>query len=86
MLGQAGLELRGDRAGELADVDLLRAQLQRAGLELRQVQQVDRELAQALDLIPDLVEEPASGLRVEIVVLEQLDETSEREDRRAELV
>ena len=67
-------------------VDLLGPQLERAGLELGQVEQVDRQLAQPLDLRLDLIQEAPAGLGVEVLVLEQLDEPAEREDRRAELV
>ena len=86
VLGQRRLELPGHRARQLAEVDLLGAELERAGLELREVEQVDRQLAQPLDLRAHLLEEAAAGLGIELLVLEQLDEPAEREDRRAQLV
>src|SRR5947209_11783034 len=86
MLRECGLELAGHRARELPQVDLLRAELERAGLEPRKIEQIDRQLAQPLDLILDLLEEAAPRLRIELLVLEQLDEPAQREDRRAELM
>ncbi len=63
MLGQRGLELGRDRAGQLAQVDLLGAQLERAGLQPGEVEQVDRELAQPLDLLGDLRRGSGAGCR-----------------------
>ena len=71
---------------EHAEVGRLGAQLERAGLELRQVEQVGRELLQPLDLLAQLGEERLARLGVEVLVLEQLEEAAEREDRRAQLV
>src|SRR6185436_9494645 len=73
-------------ARELTDVGRLRTQLQRAGLQPRQVEQLGRELAHALDLAAQLLEELAPGLVVEVLVGEQLEEAAEREDRRPQLV
>ena len=53
--GEGRQELRGDRLGELADVGRLGAQLQRAGLQPRQVQQPRRQLAEPVDLLAQLV-------------------------------
>ena len=86
VLGERRLELARHRPRQLAEVDLLGPQLERAGLEPREVEQVDRQLAQPLDLLADLVQEAPAGLGVEVLVLEQLDEAAEREDRRAQLV
>src|SRR5205823_5723724 len=60
--------------------------VERAGLEPRQVQQARRELAEAVDLLVELAEEAFARLVVEVLVLEQLEEAAEREDRRAQLV
>ena len=43
-------------------------------------------LPQPLDLIANLVEEARAGLGIQILVLEQLDEPAQREDRRPQLV
>ena len=86
VLGERRLELAGHRPGQLGEVDLLGPQLERAGLEPGQVEQVDRQLAQPLDLIGTCSRNRAARLRIEILVLEQLDEPAEREDRRAQLV
>ena len=65
----------------------LGAQLDRAGLQAREVQQVGRQLAQARRpaRAPGR-RKPAPRLLVELLVLEQLEEAAEREDRRAQLV
>ena len=86
VLGQRRLELGGHRPRQLGQVDGLGAQLGGAGLDPREIQQVDGELAQALDLLADLGHEAGAVLLVDVVVLEQLDEAAEREDRRAQLV
>ena len=79
-------ELAGDLARELADVGRLRPQLERAGLQPREVEQLGGELAHAVDLAAQLVEELAPRLLVEVLVGQQLEEAAEREDRRAQLV
>ena len=66
--GQTALNL----ARELADVGRLGAQLERAGLQAREVQQLRGEVAHALDLAADLLEELAPRLVVEVLVGEQL--------------
>ena len=52
-------ELRGDLARELPDVGRLGPQLERAGLQPREVQQLGGEVAHAVDLAADLLEELA---------------------------
>ena len=79
-------ELPRDLARELADVGRLRPQLERAGLQPREVEQLGGELAHPLHLAAQLVEELAPRLLVEVLVREQLEEAAEREDRRAQLV
>ena len=51
-----------------------------------QVEQVDGQLLQALHLLAHRVHELAPRLLVEVLVLEQLDEAGQREDRCAQLV
>jgi len=77
VLDERGFELAGDRSGELSEIDLLGTQLERSGFQFGEVQQVDRELAQTLDLIPHLIQEPPPRLRVQVLVLEQLQEPTE---------
>ena len=84
--GERRRELRGHRLGQVADVGRLGAQLERAGLQAREVEQLGRELAQTVDLLAQLVQEGGARLLVELLVLEQLQEAAEREDRRAQLV
>ena len=79
-------ELGRDPAGDLAQVRALGAQLERAGLELGEVEQVGREPAEPGDLLADLADEHHPRLLVELLVLEQLEEPADREDRRAQLV
>ena len=69
VLGEGGLELTRHRPGQLAEVDLLGTQLERAGLQPREVEQIDRQLAQALDLLLDLVQEAPARLGIEVLVL-----------------
>ena len=79
-------ELGGHLARQLADVGRLRPQLERTRFEPREVEQLGRELAHAVDLAAQLVEELAPRVLVEVLVGEQLEEPAEREDRRAQLV
>src|SRR5262249_49035652 len=58
----------------------------RPGVETGEVEEVGRELRQALDLLGHRLEEFAARLLVEVLVAEQLEEAAEREDRRAQLV
>ena len=81
-----GRELAGDLARELADVGRLGPQLQRPRLQPGEVEQLRGELAHASDLPAQLREELRARLVVELLVLEQLEEAAEREDRRAQLV
>src|SRR5690348_16266094 len=81
-----GLELLGHRPREVREVDALLVQLYRSGVEPREVEEVDRELLQPIDLLGHGGEELVAGRLVELLVLQQLDEAAEREDRRAQLV
>ena len=53
---------------------------------LREVEQVGRELRQPVDLLAHRPHELAPRLGIGVLVLEQLDEAAQREDRRAQLV
>ena len=79
-------ELRRDLTRELPDVRRLDPQLQRAGLQPREVEQLDRQVAHAVDLAADLLQERAPRLLVEVLVGQQLQEPAQGEDRRAQLV
>ena len=81
-----GAELLGHPPGDVGELDPLAADLDRVGVELREVEQVDGQLRQPRDLLSHRAHELGPGLGVGIVVLEQLDEAREREDRRAQLV
>ena len=71
---------------DVGELDPLAADLDRVGVELREVEQVDGQLRQPVDLLAHLSHELGPGLGIGILVLEQLDEPREREDRRAQLV
>ena len=86
MLREPRVELAGDGAGELGEVHRLGVQLDRPGVEPRQVEQVHGQLLEPLHLLAHRLEELAPGVLVEVLVLEQLDEAAQREDRRAQLV
>ena len=64
----------------------LAADLDRVGVELREVEQVDRELGQPVDLLAHRPHELGPRLGVGVLLVEQLDEPGEREDRRPQLV
>ena len=57
-----------------------------AGIEPREVEQVGRELRQALHLLAHGRDELPPRRLVELLVVEQLEEAAEREERRPELV
>src|SRR5215212_3966961 len=84
--GERRRELSGHGPGQVADVGRFGAQLERSRLQAREVQQLGRQLAQAVDLLAQLAQEGRARLLVELLVLEQLQEAAEREDRRAQLV
>ena len=74
------------RAGEAREIDGLRLDVQSAGVELGQVEQIVGELRQPTDLARHGVEELASCRLVEVFVLQQLEEAAEREERCPQLV
>ncbi len=80
------VELARHRARELREVHGLGVKLDRPGVEPRQVEQVHRQLLEARHLLAHRLQELTPGLLVEILVLEQLHEPAQREDRRAQLV
>ena len=79
-------ELAGHLAGELGEVDAARAHHDAAGVELGEVEQVGRQLRQAVDLLAHRADELCALLGGRVLVLEQLDEAAEAEDRRPQLV
>ena len=56
------------------------------GVQPRQVEQVGGELGEAVHLLPHLLQERGPRLVVEILVVQQLHEPAQREQRRAQLV
>ena len=80
------LNSRGDLAGEGAEVDGAGLDHHRAGVELGEVEQVGRELGQAVDLLAHRAHELGPLLGARVLVFEQLDEAAEAEDRGAQLV
>ena len=85
-LGRDG-ELAGDLLGEPRGVELLGREADRLGVEPGEIEEVGRELRQPLDLAAHRPDELAPALAVGLrLVVEQLDETAERGDRRAQLV
>ena len=79
-------ELERDVAGEGVEVDGVGLDDDRPGVELGEVEQVGGELGQPLDLLAHRVHELGPLLGARVLVLEQLDEAAEAEDRRAQLV
>ncbi len=82
----ARAELAGRLAGEFAEVDAARAHHHRPGVELGEVEQIGGQLGQAFDLLAHRADELFALGRARVVLLEQLDEAAEAEDRRAQLV
>ena len=81
-----GGELLGEVLGDRAELDRLVIEPHRAGIEAGEIEQVGRELRKPLNLLARDLEKLGSGLLVEILVAEELEEAAEREDRRPELV
>ena len=79
-------ELLRDPPGELTQVDAVGVELEHVGVQLREVEEVGGELREALDLLAHRSHELVARRRVRLLVLEQLDEAAEREDRGAQLV
>ena len=79
-------ELLADPTHERSQVGALGMQLECARLELRQVKEAGGQRHEAIDLLAQLAEEALARLVVEVLVLEQLEEAAEREQRGAQLV
>ena len=79
-------ELAGHAAGEIGEVDAARGHHDAARVELGEVEQIGRQLRQAVDLLAHRADELFALLGGRFVVLEQLDEAAEAEDRRPQLV
>ena len=79
-------ELAGRLAGEIAEVDAARRHHHRPRVELGEVEQIGGQLGQPLDLLAHRAHELFPLGRARVVLLEQLDEAAEAEDRRAQLV
>ena len=84
--GGRGGELARDLAGQRPQRHRLQLELERSGVEAREVEQVGRQLLEPVDLLAHRGQELRAGRLVDVLVLEQLDEAAEREDRRAQLV
>ena len=82
----ARTELAGDAAGDLGQVDAVRDHHDPAGVELGEVEQIGGQLGQAVDLLAHRADELFPLLGARFVLLEQLDEPAEAEDRRPQLV
>ena len=84
LLGGAAKSCGGQR-GDASEVDVVVRDLDAAGIEPRQVEQVGREPRQARHLAAHRGDELAARVGI-LLVLEQLEEAAEREQRRAQLV
>ena len=84
--GRPGAELRHELARELGQVERLARDRQSARVEPRQVEEVRREPGQARNLLAHLPDELVARALVEIGIVEQLQESAEREERRPQLV
>ena len=80
------LELAGQHRHDGAEIHGLELNGQLAGVDAGEVEEVRRELREAPDLALHRLDEPGAGLLVEVLVREELEEPSDREERRAELV
>ena len=79
-------ELGGDPSRHVGEPNRLAPHLDRVGVELGEVEEVDGELRQPVDLLAHRPDELRPRLRVRVVLLEQLDEAGQRRDRGAQLV
>ena len=81
-----GEEVLGDLPGDLGEPHLLALDPDPARIHPGEVEQVGGEVRQPVDLAPRRREELAAGALVEILVVEQLEEAGDREERRPQLV
>ena len=79
-------ELAGEHLYDTAEIDLFSNHRQLAGVDARQIEEVGRELREPLDLPLHRLDEAAASLVVEFLVREQLEEATDREQRRPQLV
>ena len=79
-------ELPHERARGRGQVDGLADEADGAGVEPAQVEQVARELRQATHLLAGGLHELDPGLRVEVLLGQELEKPAEREERRAKLM
>ena len=84
--GRQAAELAHQAAGGGGQVDRLVRDLDRAGIQPGQVEQIGGELGQPADLLVHLAQELLAGGLVEIGVVQQLQEAGQREQRRPQLV
>jgi hypothetical protein len=80
------LELAGQHAHDRTEIHGLELDGELARIHAGQVEEIGRKLREAPDLALHRLDEPGAGLLVEILVGEQLQESPDREERRAELV
>jgi hypothetical protein len=73
-----GGELVGEVLGDRAERDGLAVEPHRPCVEAGEIEEVGRELREALDLLGRRLEELGAGLRIELLVAEQLEEAAER--------
>ena len=79
-------ELRDGRLRDLVERHHLALQVEVAGVETGEVEQLGRELLEPQHLLAHRLQELEARLLVEVLVVEQLEEAAEREDRRTQLV
>ena len=79
-------ELGRHALGQPSRVDAVGSKLKRVGVQLREVEEVGGQLLEPRDLLAHRSHELGAGLRIRVLVLEQLDEPAEREDGGAQLV
>ena len=79
-------ELRRRRLRDLVERHDVALQVEVAGVEAGEVEQLGRELLEPQHLLAHRLQELEPRLLVEILVVEQLEEAPEREHRRAQLV
>ena len=79
-------ELVDEVPAESVEVDRLAFHVQTAGIQPREVEEVGCELRQPVHLVPHRFEELTAGRLVELLVVEQLQEARQGEQRRPQLV
>ena len=82
----AGPNSSATRLRDRGQVHLVRAHLHHVGVELREVEEIGGQLGQPRDLLAHRPDELRPHRRVGLILVEQLDEPAEGEDRRPQLV